>query len=135
MSFTSKLPISKTLGPSIEHQYKFNDFFQINSSLFYINQGSHKEILFGSELKYTLAELANLKRAVWTGIYYRNKDALFISSGIIFDAWKIGLSYDVNLSELVPASRRRGGFEIAIAYLLKRKIKLDSPLMICPDFI
>ena len=43
------------------------------------------------------------------------------------DAWKIGLCYDVNLSELVPASKRRGGFEIAIAYLLKRKIKLESP--------
>ena len=120
---------------SIDHQYKFNDFFQINSSIYYISQGPHKEILFGSELKYTLAELAYLKRAVWTGVYYRNKDALFISSGIIFDAWKIGLSYDVNLSELVPASRRRGGFEIAIAYLLKRKIKLDSPILICPDFI
>ena len=76
-----------------------------------------------------------MKRAFWTGIYYRTRDAVFVSSGLIFDAWKIGLSYDINLSKLIPASNMRGGFEIGVAYIMKKKIKLVSPLFICPDYL
>ena len=119
----------------ISHSYFINDFFSLTSSGFITRQGPHQEILIGTEFQYTLAELSYLKRAFWTGIYYRTRDAILISSGLIFDAWKIGLSYDINLSKLIPASNMRGGFEIGVAYIIKKKIKLVSPLFICPDYL
>ena len=75
------------------------------------------------------------KRALWSGIYYRSNDAVFLSSGVIFDAWKIGLAYDINFSKLVPASNNRGSFEIALCYILRKKMKLESPIFICPDYL
>ena len=118
-----------------EHEYLINNLFKIKTSIFTINQGAHKELLIGSQLHYTLADLFNLKRALWTGLYYRNNDAFFFTAGVIYDAWKLGLSYDINLSELVPASQKRGGFEIALIYLFTKKIKMQSPILICPDYL
>jgi len=135
MGASPAIPIDIKLISKIEHQLIFNNFFQLQTSLFYLNQGPHSEILVGSELHYTLAELLNIKRKVWIGLYYRNKDAIFISAGLTYDSWNFGISYDINLSELVPASRQRGGFEIALAYLFKRKIKMESPTLICPDYL
>ena len=112
-----------------------NDFFTLSNSILFTHQGPHQELLVGSEIQYTLAELSFLKRAVWSGIYYRSNDAVFLSSGVIFDAWKIGLAYDINFSKLVPASNNRGSFEIALCYVLRKKMKLVSPIFICPDYL
>ena len=129
------LPLHFKIELTIFSKSLFNDFFSLTSSSFITRQGPHQEILIGTEFQYTLAELSYLKRAFWTGIYYRTRDAVFVSSGLIFDAWKIGLSYDINLSKLIPASNMRGGFEIGVAYIMKKKIKLVSPLYICPDYL
>ncbi len=135
MGASPAIDIDIKLISKIEHQLIFNNFFQLQTSLFYITQGPHNEIVVGSEFHYTLAELLNIKRKLWMGLFYRNKDAIFISAGLTYDSWNIGISYDINLSELVPASRQRGGFEIALAYILKRKIKMESPILICPDYL
>ena len=119
----------------INHRFMINDFFTLSSSILFTHQGPHKELLVGSEIHYTLAELSFLKRALWSGIYYRSNDAVFLSSGVIFDAWKIGLAYDINFSKLVPASNNRGSFEIALSYILSKKMKLESPIFICPDYL
>tara|TARA_Y100000385_G_scaffold162110_1_gene168139 strand:+ start:2592 stop:3599 length:1008 start_codon:yes stop_codon:yes gene_type:complete len=135
MGASPSIPIDIKLVSKLEHQLIFNNFFQLQTSLFFLNQGPHSEILVGSEFHYTLAELLNIKRKVWMGLYYRNKDAIFITAGLTYDSWNFGISYDINLSELVPASRQRGGFEIALAYLFKRKIKMESSTLICPDYL
>ena len=119
----------------INHRFLINDFFTLSSSILFTHQGPHQELLVGSEIHYTLAELSFLKRALWSGIYYRSNDAVFLSSGVIFDAWKIGLAYDINFSKLVPASNNRGSFEIALCYILRKKMKLESPIFICPDYL
>jgi hypothetical protein len=135
MGAAPPIPIDIKLISKIEHEFIINNFFELKTSIFYIGQGPHKEILIGSNFHYILAKISNIKRELWTGIFYRNKDAVFINAGIVYDSWKVGISYDINLSELVPASRQRGGFEIALAYILKRKIKMESPIFICPDYL
>ena len=135
MGASPSILIDIKLLSKIEHLLIFNDFYQLKTSLFYLTQGPHSEILVGSEFHYILAELFNIKREIWLGLYYRNNDAIFISTGVTYDSWIFGISYDINLSELVPASRNRGGFEIALAYLFKRKIKMESPTLICPDYM
>ena len=46
-----------------------------------------------------------------------------------------GISYDVNFSKLVPASNARGGFEIAVKYVISRFKPKQIIHRVCPDFI
>ncbi len=129
------IPIDLKWMSRINHSVFINDFFTLSTSILFTNQGPHQELLIGAELQYTLAELSILKRAIWSGIYYRNNDAVFLTGGVIFDAWKVGLAYDINFSKLVPASNNRGSFEIALCYIMRKKIKMESPIFICPDYL
>ena len=119
----------------IEYKIQLQKFISLKSSLLILRQGSHSEVVAGIEGKYTATSFMDINRSFWAGLFYRNKDAMFISAGIIHDQWKAAISYDINLSKLIPASRYRGGFEIGLVYFIKRKLNLENPLLICPDYL
>lgn len=50
------------------------------------------------------------------GVWYRYKDAVIPHIGIQYGNARIGLSYDVNVSQLETASNLKGGFEVALSY-------------------
>lgn len=98
-------------------------------------QGKYREIMVGSSVKYTLVNRLGDYKAVYAGLYYRNRDAAFLSLGLDYQAWFIGVSYDVNFSSLVPASRARGGIEVAVRYIITRFKPKKISHRICPDYI
>lgn len=98
-------------------------------------QGKYREILIGSSAKYTLVNRLGEYRAVYGGLFYRNLDAAYISLGMDYQAWFVGVSYDLNFSKLVPASRARGGLEIAVRYIMYRFKPKKIVHRICPDYI
>lgn len=98
-------------------------------------QGKYREIIVGSSAKYTLKNRLGEYRAVYAGIYYRNLDAAYISFGMDYQAWFAGISYDINFSKLVPASRTRGSFEISVCYIMNRFKPKKIVHRICPDYI
>lgn len=98
-------------------------------------QGIYREIIFGSSVKYTLVNRLSKYRAVYGGIWYRTLDAAYITVGMDYQQWFVGLSYDMNFSTLTKASRVRGGFEIAVRYILFRFKPSKSIHRICPDYI
>ncbi len=98
-------------------------------------QGKYREIMIGSSVKYTLVNRMGDYKALYGGLYYRNRDAAFLSLGMDFQAWFLGVSYDVNFSQLVPASRARGGIEIAVRYIMNRFKPKKIVHRICPDYI
>jgi type IX secretion system PorP/SprF family membrane protein len=98
-------------------------------------QGKYREIIMGSSLKYTLVDKAGSYRALYAGLWYRNRDAGYVSVGVDYQDWFVGLSYDVNFSKLVPASNARGGFEIAARYILHHFKPKKVIHRVCPDFI
>ncbi len=54
---------------------------------------------------------------LYLGGFYRYGDAVVIMTKMLLHgAYSIGVSYDINISPLVAASRYRGGFEISLAY-------------------
>jgi hypothetical protein len=65
----------------------------------------------------------------------RNKDACFLTVGYDYQDFFMGLSYDINFSKLVPASNARGGFEIAVRYIINRFKPKRIEHRVCPDFI
>lgn len=98
-------------------------------------QGKFVETIIGGTGKYVLLDEAGLYRTIFGGLYYRTKDAGYLLAGMDYDAWRVGISYDINLSDLKPASNRKGGLEISVVYILKKFRAMDINRRICPDFL
>jgi type IX secretion system PorP/SprF family membrane protein len=98
-------------------------------------QGVYREILIGSSAKYTIVKRVNDYKAIYGGIWYRNRDAAFLSIGMDYNNWFAGISYDINFSKLVPASRTRGGIELAVRYVMFHFRPSKSLHRVCPDYI
>lgn len=86
-------------------------------------QGGHHEINAGLLVKYWLQEASvytgRKKPAAFVlGGYYRFADALNVVAAYEMYPFRLGLSYDVNLSSLTGASQARGGLEISLRFML-----------------
>lgn len=85
-------------------------------------QGKHLEILVGGMFRYYMKNdtryTGYIKRnTLGLGVYYRNKDAIIISTLLEWqEQYAIGLSYDITVSNLSKASRVRGGLELTLRY-------------------
>jgi type IX secretion system PorP/SprF family membrane protein len=62
--------------------------------------------------------MSGIHQAAYAGFIGRSQDAGNIIVGVRQDEWDIGLSYDINVSDLDKASRKRGGLEITAIYIL-----------------
>lgn len=98
-------------------------------------QGKYHELIFGTEGEYILKDKLGMYRSIFLGLWYRTRDAGFVTAGLRYDEWRLGLSYDVNVSELEPASKNRGGFEISLRYILQEYERPDEAHKTCPTFI
>jgi type IX secretion system PorP/SprF family membrane protein len=64
------------------------------------------------------------------GVVYRNKDASIFSFGIKKENFTLKMAYDLNISKLARVSQGKGGFEIALTYVHKKKQPKEAK--ICP---
>jgi len=106
----------------------FNGDFNIRNSInsimptiLYMKQGTSTEIIAGALFKFILGDPSTytaLKkpRALSIGGYYRFKDAIVPSLLFQYNRYAIGVSYDINVSALTPASKRNGGLEVMLRY-------------------
>ena len=115
--------------------YKLNYDWDLVPGLNVSIQGKYREIILGSSVKYTLVNRMGEYRALYAGLWYRNRDAVYLSAGIDYQDLFVGISYDINFSKLVPASHARGGIEIAVRYILNRFKPKKIVHRICPDYI
>lgn len=120
---------------NLNAEWKVAEKWDLLPTILFSSQGKYKELNVGTNARYVLTDFMGMYRAVWAGVFYRNKDATFISVGLNYDAWKLGLSYDMNVSTLKPASNLRGGFEIGIQYIIKFAQPQRVMHRICPDYI
>ncbi len=106
----------------------FNGDFGIKSagialvpSIIYIQQGPSKEITSGFMVKYIIRDQSvytGAKKAISLslGAYYRLKDAVIPTLLFQFDQWGLGIAYDLNLSDLTPVTRTKGGMEVMLRF-------------------
>lgn len=86
-------------------------------------QGGHHEINAGMLVKYLLKEASHYtgrvkQDAFVLGGYYRFGDALNVVTAYEINTLRIGMSYDINLSDLTSASSARGGFELSLRFMM-----------------
>lgn len=84
---------------------------------FQVNTGaSLKFLLSGNRRTYSAFQIgtwARIANKIESGVLM---DALILSTRFDYDNFSLGFSYDVNVSELVPASNNNGAFEFALIY-------------------
>lgn len=109
--------------------------WDIIPSFSFMFQGVYKELIFGNLGKYTLVNERGQYRALYGGLFYRGGDAGYAFIGMDYDNWHAGLSYDLNLSNLNPASLKRGGWEVALIYKMRYyKYKAEVHRR-CPNYM
>lgn len=133
--YTDVIERDRRLNVFAKGIYKLNYDWDLVPGINVSIQGKYREFIVGSSVKYTLIDRLGEYRAVYGGLFYRNKDAAYLSAGFDYQAWFVGVSYDINFSKLVPASNARGGLEIAVRYILHRFKPKKIVHRICPDYI
>ena len=114
-------------------EYQLNTKIMIQPGIQFLNQGTYYAFNFGSLFQYDLSKTEYFKQAFFVGTYFRAVDSGDLIVGMDYDRWRVGVSYDINYSDLVPASNYRGGFEIAIIYIIPGEIERPK-YKICPDY-
>lgn len=88
-------------------------------SLIYFHQGRTRETDIGMLVRYTLKEESKYtgifrETAIYLGGFYRIGDAFIPSMMVDFSNFTLGITYDVNISQLKDATHARGGIEISL---------------------
>lgn len=129
------VPLDRRATFHVITQFPIHERFDLLPMAQYMTQGSFRELDLGGNLRYILLDRYGLVRAVQLGVHWRADDAGYLFAGIDYDDWTFGLSYDINTSDLVPASRNRGGIEFAVVRIFKKRPAVPVRFKACPDQI
>jgi len=97
-------------------------------------EGSYRQTMVGAGAKIFINRQPARELAVLLGGSYRFHefgDAMIPHIEFHIQQWILGLSYDVNISELQEATDRQGGIEVALRYLFT-PVKPPEKTKVCP---
>ena len=117
------------------YEFPINTDLSILPGLSFNLQGKYRELLLGGQARYTLVNRLGTYRAVDGGLWFRSRDAVIVRVGLAMQNWSVALSYDTNISKLVPASNLRGGIELSAHYIITRFKPKNIIHRVCPDYI
>lgn len=120
------MPIRYTVHGGVK--LKLSDMFSLTPNILYMKQGTAEEKMGGLYAQIKANETTDLL----LGANYRWKDAIVPFAGIGFRNYLLGISYDVNTSDLGKQAPGTGSFEISFTYIGKRSGKGKPTEFICP---
>lgn len=133
--FGDKIKRDMRFNAFVRAEYKVGIDWDILPSLQLNLQGKYREFILGSQVRYILIDRLGIYRAIMGGIFMRSSDAFYLTAGMEYQNWWGGISYDINTSSLMPASRARGGFEFSLRYIIQRFNPKVIKHRVCPDYI
>ena len=98
-----------------------------------MKQSTASEVAFGGAYGFNLNGDDDNPTTFYLGSWYRLKDAINPYVGLEINGFQMGLSYDMNVSSLKPASNYRGGVELSLIYIRKRNDG-NKYRTLCPRF-
>lgn len=105
-----------------------SETFSITPNLLYARQGNAEEKMIGA--------YAQLKAGEYTdflvGANYRLKDAISPYVGYYFKNMVLGVSYDINTSDLGRMTKSASSFEISLSFIGRKTVKTPEEEFICP---
>ncbi len=115
--------------------YEIEKQWQLMPGILFQSQGVYRELVVGSNIKYVQTDKRGEYVAPYAGLWFRTKDAINIVAGLYYNNWIAGVSYDINISELTPASNVRGGLEFSFQYILNIFKPDLKQYRTCPDYL
>ncbi len=97
----------------------------------YMQQAGAREIAAGGAVGFVINNDPMDASLFYIGSWFRWEDAINPYVGVDLKNLHIGLSYDINMSSLRPASNYRGGAELSVIYIIQ---KGGTKPINCPRF-
>ena len=118
---------------NLHGNFQFKAFQKIDliPGFLYSLQGKSRNLVTGMSGRY----LYNSSMAFHAGMWYRNKDAGFITVGMTYQTFYMGLSYDMTTSKLRTASKGKGAFELSIIYVIRKFKPVNGKYLTCPSYL
>ncbi len=129
------IELDRRFTADASYQFDITTQIDVIPTLFFMAQGAYFEYIVGARGKYILSEAVGAQQAAYIGLFFRTKDAGFITAEYDYNNWHFGLSYDINLSTLRQASNGRGGIEFSAIYILKQLRVTSKKFKKCPDYL
>lgn len=121
-----KLPIRYTAHGGV--RLRLSDNLVFTPNLLYMRQGNAEEKMAGGYLQLNASGTTDFL----IGANYRFEDAIVPFAGFYYKNFIVGVSYDVNASDLGKVVNKANSFEISLTLLGRRKAKMSTEEFICP---
>jgi type IX secretion system PorP/SprF family membrane protein len=122
----AKLPMRYTIHGGV--RIAINEEASITPNLLYVKQGTAEEKMAGAYVQLKAAPETD----VLLGANYRVKDAVTPFVGFSHHNLVLGVSYDVNTSELGKMVHGANSFEISLSFIGRKKYKTPAANFVCP---
>ena len=128
-----RLPVKFTAHASMS--LAVNSSIAIIPSAYISFQKKYREFLVGATYSHSLPiDVMGYINKTNIGLYYRWNDAVYLAAGMDWRRFKFSISYDFNVSQLSAASNARGGVEIMVSYVIKKKRYIKRKAIPCAVF-
>jgi len=109
---------------NLKVNYKLSDKFVIAPNALFMYQIKGQDLVLGAIGKMKVEDNKTKIDQVFAGINYRdgfnrNYDAMNLIIGARRESWQVGVSYDINVSNLSSVTHYRGAFELSVIYIAK----------------
>ena len=109
---------------NLKLNYKLSDNFLIMPNALFMYQIERQDLVVGVLAKKKIEDNKTKINQVFAGINFRdgfnrNYDAMNLIIGAKREEWQVGISYDINVSDLSSVTHYRGAFELSVIYIVK----------------
>jgi type IX secretion system PorP/SprF family membrane protein len=125
-SGNARLPMRYTLHGGV--RITLSDVLSLTPNILYLKQGKAQEKMLGAYARLIAAPGTD----VMLGANYRFKDALSPFVGFAHKNLVLGVSYDVNTSDLGKLAHGSNSFEISLSFIGRRSVKTPEVEFVCP---
>lgn len=119
ISEKSKLPIRKVVHFKLRTH--LSKRFDLVPQFLFMYHKKANDLIAGTNIEYLLPDNAIKFKSVFVGGfardgYLRNTDAVFFVVGCNISNFEVGVSYDINISQLKTATSNKGALEISLIF-------------------
>lgn len=121
-----KMPMRLTAHGGLK--FNLTEDVSITPNLLYMRQGNAQEKMIGAYTQMRVNDFTDFL----LGANYRFKDALSPYAGVYYKNFMIGVSYDVNASDLGKVAGNANNFEISLTLIGRKPVQADGVPFVCP---
>lgn len=121
-----KMPVRYTLHGGAK--INLSEVVSITPNVLYMKQGPAEEKMAGAYAQLKASEATDFL----FGANYRFEDAISPFIGVYHSNFVLGLSYDVNTSDLSKAAGNANSFELSLTFTGRKRAKTDAVPFVCP---